>query len=555
MREIFGLMQDKQLMISDFIGYAQKYHARREIVSRDEEGKTHRYTYGEAGPRARKLSSALLQAGVERGDRIATLAMNGYRHFELFYGVSGIGAILHTVNPRLFEEQLVYILEHAGSTMLFVDPAFIPLARKLVVRLPATVRVVVLTDHDGDDWGSYESFIRQGDPLYGWPVFDERTASSLCYTSGTTGNPKGVLYSHRSTVLHALAAAQRSAMGLAADDVIMPLAPMFHANAWSTPYLAPMVGAKLVLPGPRLDGKSVQSLIAAEDVTFTVAVPTVFTMLFDYLDASGSRIESLKRAVIGGSPVPPSMIERLASLYGCTVLQVWGMTETSPLGTMCTPTPALDTLASDDQRKKLQTAGRVQYGMELKIIGPSGERLCHDGKSPGDLWVRSGWAAKGYFRDGTSKLDADGWFPTGDVATIDDFGYMRITDRTKDVIKSGGEWISSVDVESIVYAHPAVKMAAVVGAAHPKWEERPVLIVALKEGELVSEGELMDFMRPRMARWWLPDRVFFVREMPMTATGKIRKTVLREEYREILLSHAVASQAQSNAAPAQVRGA
>lgn len=555
MREIFGLMQDKQLMISDFIGYAQKYHARREIVSRDEEGKTHRYTYGEAGPRARKLSSALLQAGVERGDRIATLAMNGYRHFELFYGVSGIGAILHTVNPRLFEEQLVYILEHAGSTMLFVDPAFIPLARKLVVRLPATARVVVLADHDVDDWESYESFIRQGDPLYGWPVFDERTASSLCYTSGTTGNPKGVLYSHRSTVLHALAAAQRSAMGLAADDVIMPLAPMFHANAWSTPYLAPMVGAKLVLPGPRLDGKSVQSLIAAEGVTFTVAVPTVFTMLFEYLDASGSRIESLKRAVIGGSPVPPSMIERLASLYGCTVLQVWGMTETSPLGTMCTPTPALDALPSDDQRKKLQTAGRVQYGMELKIIGPSGERHCHDGKSPGDLWVRSGWAAKGYFRDETSKLDADGWFPTGDVATIDDFGYMRITDRTKDVIKSGGEWISSVDVESIVYAHPAVKMAAVVGAAHPKWEERPVLIVALKEGELVSEGELMDFMRPRMARWWLPDRVFFVREMPMTATGKIRKTVLREEYREILLSHAVASQAQSNAAPAHVRGA
>jgi acyl-CoA synthetase (AMP-forming)/AMP-acid ligase II len=543
MREIFGLMQDKQLMISDFIGYAQKYHARREIVSRDEEGKTHRYTYGEAGPRARKLSSALLQAGVERGDRIATLAMNGYRHFELFYGVSGIGAILHTVNPRLFEEQLVYILEHAGSTMLFVDPAFIPLARKLVVRLPATVRVVVLADHDVDDWESYESFIRQGDPLYGWPVFDERTASSLCYTSGTTGNPKGVLYSHRSTVLHALAAAQRSAMGLAADDVIMPLAPMFHANAWSTPYLAPMVGAKLVLPGPRLDGKSVQSLIAAEGVTFTVAVPTVFTMLFEYLDASGSRIESLKRAVIGGSPVPPPMIERLASLYGCTVLQVWGMTETSPLGTMCTPTPALDALPSDDQRKKLQTAGRVQYGMELKIIGPSGERHCHDGKSPGDLWVRSGWAAKGYFRDETSKLDADGWFPTGDVATIDDFGYMRITDRTKDVIKSGGEWISSVDVESIVYAHPAVKMAAVVGAAHPKWEERPVLIVALKEGELVSEGELIDFMRPRMARWWLPDRVLFVREMPMTATGKIRKTVLREEYREILLSHAVASQA------------
>ena len=323
-------------------------------------------------------------------------------------------------------------------------------------------------------------------------------------------------------------------MGLAADDVIMPLAPMFHANAWSTPYLAPMVGAKLVLPGPRLDGKSVQSLINTEGVTFTVAVPTVFTMLFEYLDSSGSHIESLKRAVIGGSPVPPSMIERLASIYGCTVLQMWGMTETSPLGTMCTPTPALDTLSPDDRRKKLQTAGRVQYGMELKIVGSNGERLSHDGKNLGDLWVRSGWAAKGYFRDETSKLDADGWFPTGDVATIDDLGYMRITDRTKDVIKSGGEWISSVDVEGIVYAHPAVRMAAVVGAAHPKWEERPVLIVALKESQQLSEKELIEFLRPRMARWWLPDRVFFVSEMPMTATGKIRKMVLRERYREIL---------------------
>ncbi|WP_315831377.1 AMP-binding protein [Bradyrhizobium prioriisuperbiae] len=323
----------------------------------------------------------------------------------------------------------------------------------------------------------------------------------------------------------------------------MPLAPMFHANAWSTPYLAPMVGAKLVLPGPRLDGKSVQSLIAAEGATFTVAVPTVFTMLFEYLDASGSRIDSLKRAVIGGSPVPPSMIERLASLYGCAVLQVWGMTETSPLGTMCTPTPALDELPADDRRSKLQTAGRVQYGMELKIVGPNRERLSHDGKSSGDLWVRSGWAAKGYFRDETSRLDADGWFPTGDVATIDDIGYMRITDRTKDVIKSGGEWISSVDVESAVYAHPAVKMAAVVAAAHPKWEERPVLIVVLKESQLLNETDLIDFLRPRMARWWLPDRVVFVPEMPMTATGKIRKTVLRETYREILQSHAVGSPA------------
>jgi fatty-acyl-CoA synthase len=527
-------MQDKQLMISDFIGYAQKYHPTREIVSRDADGNTHRYTYTEAGRRARKLASALLEAGIGGGDRVATLAMNGFRHFELFYGVSGIGAILHTVNPRLFEEQLVYILEHAGSRMLFVDPMFVPLARKLLPRLTAIERVFVLDNRGADDWPSYESFIANGDPAYRWPTFDESTASSLCYTSGTTGDPKGVLYSHRSTVLHALAAAQRSAMGLAADEVVMPLAPMFHANAWSTPYLAPMVGAKLVLPGPRLDGRSIQSLIAEEKVTFTVAVPTVFTMLFEHLDATGERIDSLKRAVIGGSAVPSAMIEKLARVYGCTVLQVWGMTETSPLGTMCTRIPALDRLAEPERQKKMQTAGRVQFGMQLKITGPTGEELPHDGSQSGDLWVRSGWASKGYYRDERVKLDAEGWFPTGDVATIDELGYMRITDRTKDVIKSGGEWISSVQLENIVYEHPAVGMAAVIGASHAKWEERPVLIVVPKPGASIGEEEMLDFLRPRVAKWWLPDRVLTVKQMPMTATGKIRKTTLRSEYGGIL---------------------
>jgi 3-(methylthio)propionyl---CoA ligase len=529
-----GLMQDKQLMISDFIGYAQKFHPTREIVSRDADGRTHRYTYADAGARARQLASALLEAGVARGDRIATLAMNGFRHFELFYGVSGIGAVLHTVNPRLFEEQLVYILEHAGSRMLFVDPMFVPLARKLLPRLPAIERVFVLDDQSVDDWPSYESFIRDGDPALRWPTFSESTASSLCYTSGTTGDPKGVLYSHRSTVLHALAAAQRSAMGLAADDVIMPLAPMFHANAWSTPYLAPMVGAKLVLPGPRLDGRSVQSLVSEENVTFTVAVPTVFTMLFEYLDASGARIDSLKRAVIGGSAVPAAMIEKLARIYDCTVLQVWGMTETSPLGTMCTPTPALERLPAMERQEKLQTAGRVQFGMQLRITGPAGEELAQDGRQSGDLWVRSSWAAKGYYREDRDRLDSDGWFPTGDVATIDEFGYMRITDRTKDVIKSGGEWISSVQLENSVYEHAAVVMAAVIGAAHAKWEERPVLIITLKQGASITEEEMLDFLRPRVAKWWLPDRVLIVKQMPMTATGKIRKATLRDEYRDIL---------------------
>lgn len=531
---ISGLMQDKQLMISDFISYAQSYHPTREIVSRDADGRTHRYTYAQAGARARQLASALTEAGVASGDRIATLAMNGFRHFELFYGVSGIGAILHTVNPRLFEEQLVYILNHAQSRMLFVDPMFIALARRLLPRLPAIARVFVLDDQSEDDWPSYESFIRDGDPAFPWPTFSETTASSLCYTSGTTGDPKGVLYSHRSTVLHALAAAQRSAMGLAADDVIMPLAPMFHANAWSTPYLAPMVGAKLVLPGPRLDGRSVQSLISEENVTFTVAVPTVFTMLFEHLDASGTRIDSLKRAVIGGSAVPAAMIEKLARVYGCTVLQVWGMTETSPLGTMCTPVPALEGLPAAEQEKRMQTAGRVQFGMQLKITGPAGEELAQDGRQSGDLWVRSGWAARGYFREDQDRLDPDGWFPTGDVATIDELGYMRITDRSKDVIKSGGEWISSVQIENIVYEHAAVAMAAVIGAAHAKWEERPVLIVTLKSGASLEEEEMLDFLRPRVAKWWLPDRVLTVDQMPMTATGKIRKTTLRDAYRDIL---------------------
>ena len=464
--------------------------------------------------------------------------MNGYRHFELFYGVSGIGAILHTVNPRLFEEQVVYILEHAASRMLFVDPMFVPLARKLLPSLKAIERVFVLDDRGADDWPSYENFIDNGDPAYRWPTFAESTASSLCYTSGTTGDPKGVLYSHRSTVLHALSAAQRSAMGLGPDDVILPLAPMFHANAWSTPYLAPMVGAKLILPGPRLDGRSVQSLICEENVTFTVAVPTVFTMLFEHLDATGERIDSLKRAVIGGSAVPSAMIEKLARAYGCTVLQVWGMTETSPLGTMCTPIPALDTLAEPERQKKMQTAGRVQFGMQLKITGPAGEELPHDGSQSGNLWVRSGWASKGYYREERDKLDADGWFPTGDVATIDELGYMRITDRTKDVIKSGGEWISSVQLENIVYEHPAVGMAAVIGASHAKWEERPVLIVTPKQGASIDEEEMLNFLRRRVAKWWLPDRVLVAEQMPMTATGKIKKIMLRAEYGDVLKQNA-----------------
>lgn len=540
---LYGRMQDKPLLISDFLTYAETYHPAREIVSRDANEREHRYAYAGMAVRAKQLAQALIAYGIKPGDRVATLAMNNHRHFELFYGVSGIGAVLHTVNPRLFEDQIIYICNHAEDRVLFLDPAFLPLAASLAPRLETIETFVVLGGSDALDGGlplesaaDYESFIAGFDADYTWPSFDERAASSLCYTSGTTGNPKGVLYSHRSTVIHAMAACQNSAMGLSAHDTIMPIAPMFHANAWSTPYLAPMIGAKLVLPGPRLDPESVQGLIDDESVTFTVAVPTVFTMLLDYLEQTGKRIDSLRQATIGGTSVPPAMIDLLREKYGCFVAQVWGMTELSPLGTMTTLTPAVASLPESERREFLYKQGRAQFGLELKIVDDNGCPVPRDGETAGALWVRGPWAAAGYFRGEAGEvLDDDGWLPTGDVATLDDQGFLRITDRLKDVIKSGGEWISSVEIENLAYGHPDVKQAAVVAVHHPKWDERPLLVVEPNEGANPTKESILNHIQPAIAKWWLPDDVVFVKEMPMTATGKIKKIALRDRFKDHVL--------------------
>jgi len=539
---LYGLMQDVPLMISALIDYAARYHGRREIVSRSVEGPIHRYTYAEAEARAKQLANALVRLGVKPGDRVGSLAWNTWRHFEMFYGVSGHGAVLHTVNPRLFAEQIVYIINHAEDRFVFLDLSFVALVEGIADRLATVKGFVIMTDEAHmpattlKNARCYETLLKAERPDYAWPRFDERAASSLCYTSGTTGNPKGVLYSHRSTLLHAMAACQNSAMALSAMDSVMPIAPMYHGNAWSLPYLAAMTGCKLVLPGPKMDGASIEELINAEGVTFSVAVPTVFTMLLEHLERSGRKVPSLDRVAIGGSAVPASMIEIFREAYGVTVVQIWGMTETSPLGTMATVTPEVAALSETERRAVLAKQGRVQFGLELKIIGQDGETVPRDGTTFGDMWVRSSWAASGYFKgEGGAKLDNDGFFPTGDVATLDEHGYMRITDRTKDVIKSGGEWISSIDLENAAVGHEDVKQAAVIGVHHPKWEERPLLIVVSKEGRSPSREALLDHLRPRVAKWWLPDDVVFVKELPLTATGKIQKSRLREMFADYRL--------------------
>ena len=441
------------------------------------------------------------------GDRVGTLAWNGYRHLELFYGVSGMGAVLHTVNPRLFTEQIVYIVNHAEDRVLFVDLSFVELVEGIADRMPTVEHVVVMTDEAHmpatalPAVSCYETLLAGESEDYAWPTFDERAASSLCYTSGTTGNPKGVLYSHRSTLLHAMAACQNSAMGISAHDVIMPIAPMYHGNAWSLPYLGCLTGAGMALPGTKMDGRSLQELIEGEGVTFALGVPTVFTMLIDHLDESGTRVDSLQRVAIGGSAVPRAMIERLADPYGVTVHQLWGMTETSPLGTMATATPAIDALTPEEREAVLSQQGRVQFGLELKITGPDGTPAPRDGKTFGDMWVRGNWASSGYFRgEGGDRLDADGWFPTGDVATLDTHGFMRITDRTKDVIKSGGEWISSIDLENAAMGHPDVKQAAVIGIRHAKWEERPLMVVVPRDGRTPDKEAINAYLAGKVAK-------------------------------------------------------
>ena len=534
---MLGLMQDRPLLISSLIDFAAQYHGDVEIVSRSVEGPIHRYTYADANRRARQLAQALGALGIGLGDRVATLAWNGYRHLECYYGVSGIGAVLHTINPRLFPEQIVYIANHAEDRVLFTELTFVPLLEGIADQLDSVEAIVIMTDRDHMPETSlpnvlcYEDILGPQDGALEWPSFDERTASSLCYTSGTTGNPKGVLYAHRSTVLHSLASCSQDVLGLSSQDSVLPVVPMFHANAWGIAYAAPMCGAKLVLPGMGMDGASIYELLENEKVTLSAGVPTVWLMLLQYLQQENKSLPHMTRTVIGGSAAPASMIETFEHDYDVTVIHAWGMTEMSPLGT----TGNLKAKMADwDYSEKLRVKskqGRAVYGVDMKITDDDGNELPRDGVAFGHLMVRGPWITKGYFKsEGGAVLDDDDWFDTGDVATLDADGYMQITDRSKDVIKSGGEWISSIDLENVAVGHPDVAEAAVIGVAHPKWDERPLLIVVRKEGSEVQGADILKFMEGKIASWWMPDDVTFVDEIPHTATGKIQKLQLREQF-------------------------
>lgn len=543
---MLGLMQNQPLLISSLIEFAARNHADGEIVSRRVEGDIHRYTYKDMAARARQLANTLDAMGLAQGERVASLAWNGYRHMEMYFGVSGSGRVLHTINPRLHPEQIAWIVNHAEDKVLCFELSFLPLIQAVHSKCPDVKQWVMLCDADKmpADSGipgliSYESWIDGQSQAYDWPQFDENTASSMCYTSGTTGNPKAALYSHRSSVLHAYAAALPDVMCLSARDSVLPVVPMFHVNAWGLPYSAALTGCKMVFPGSALDGKSVYELIEAEGVTFAAGVPTVWQMLLGYMKPAGLRFTKLNRTVIGGSACPPAMIRVFQDDYGVEVLHAWGMTEMSPLGTACTLKNKHLALSSDEQVQIRQKQGRAIFGVDMKIVNEAGEEQAWDGKSYGDLLVRGPWIIDSYYKGSGSPLVKDaqgrGWFPTGDVATIDADGYMQITDRSKDVIKSGGEWISSIDIENIAMAHPAVAMAACIGMPHPKWDERPIVAVVVKPGMELAREELLAFYEGKTAKWQIPDDVVFVQAIPIGATGKMLKTRLREELKDYQL--------------------
>lgn len=536
---LMGQMMSAPLLISSIIKHAARYYASTEIVSRRTEGDLHRYTYRDCELRARKVAQALGALGVQQGERVGTLAWNGYRHLEIYYGVSGMGAVCHTINPRLFPEQIAYIINHAEDRYVFFDATFLPLVEGVAPHCPNVKGWVMMTDRAHMPAEAkvpllcYEDLIDAQDGDYTWPEFDENLASSLCYTSGTTGNPKGALYSHRSTVLHSYASALPDALGCSARDVILPVVPMFHVNAWGLPYSVPLVGAKLVLPGAKLDGASLFELFEQEKVTFSAGVPTVWLGLLQHVNANNLKFSTFRRTVIGGSAAPPAMIRALEAL-DVEVIHAWGMTEMSPLGTSCKLLARHEDLPEDARHKILEKQGRVIYGVDMKIVDGEGAELPWDGKAFGDLYVRGPWVISTYFRNDNTPL-VDGWFPTGDVATIDEEGYMQITDRSKDVIKSGGEWISSIDVENVAAAHPAVHMAACISAYHPKWDERPLLVVVRRPGMDITREELLAFFEGKVAKWWIPDDVAFVTEIPLTATGKMQKLKLRDQFKDYKL--------------------
>ncbi|XAH26061.1 3-(methylthio)propionyl-CoA ligase [Xylophilus sp. GW821-FHT01B05] len=543
---MLGLMQSQPLLISSLLEFAERHHGDSEIVSRRVEGDLHRYTYRDLAGRARRVANALNGLGLAPAERVATLAVNGYRHLELYYGVSGSGRVLHTINPRLHPEQIAWIAGHAEDQVLCFDVCFLPIVQAVHAKCPTVKQWVALCDADKlpADSGipglvSYEAWIGAQPDQYDWPLLDENTASSMCYTSGTTGNPKAVLYSHRSSVLHAYGAALPDVMALSARDSVLPVVPMFHVNAWGIPYSALVTGCKLVFPGAALDGKSVYELIEAERVTFAAGVPTVWQMLLGHMKPQGLRFSTLKRTVIGGSACPPAMITSFQDDYGVEVLHAWGMTEMSPLGTLCTLKNKHLSLPAEQQMKIRMKQGRAIFGVDMKIVGDDGAELPWDGKTYGDLYVRGPWTVDAYYGGEASPLVPDaqgrGWFPTGDVATIDADGFMQITDRSKDVIKSGGEWISSIDIENIAMAHPSVAMAACIGMPHPKWDERPVVAVVRRPGAVLERDELLKFYDGKAAKWQVPDDVVFVETIPLGATGKMLKARLREQLKDYRL--------------------
>ncbi len=556
---MLGQMMEMPLLVSSIMQHAARHFGGTEVVSRRVEGDLHRYTYADCEQRARQLASALSKAGVGEGDRVATVAWNGYRHLELYYGVGGMGAVIHTINPRLHPDQIAWIINHAEDRVVAFDATFLPLMEAVVAQCPQVRHWLVMIDPakqpvsakfgpapaGGADQpagasGNYEQFLATGDTDWKWPVFDENTAVALCYTSGTTGNPKGALYSHRSTVLHAYALSFPDAMCASARDVILPVVPMFHVNAWGIPFAAPMVGAKLVFPGPHLDGKSLHDLFEAEGVTFAAGVPTVWLGLLTHLQTNKLKFTSLNRTVIGGSACPPAMIRAFREQFGVDVIHAWGMTEMSPLGTLSRLQNRHLKLPEDEQRRLLEKQGHTIFGVDMKIVDDAGDELPWDGKTYGNLLVRGPWVIRSYYKaenDDPLEYDAqgNGWFPTGDVATIDADGFMQITDRSKDVIKSGGEWISSIDLENLAIGHPAVANAAVIGVAHPKWDERPLLIVVRKPGTDPTAADILSVYEGKIAKWWTPDDVQFVEAIPLGATGKILKTRLREQFRDYRL--------------------
>ncbi|WP_315740900.1 MULTISPECIES: fatty-acid--CoA ligase [unclassified Bradyrhizobium] len=542
---MLGLMQDWPLLCHRIIEHAATIHGSQEVVTRSVEGPIVRTTYRQIHDRALKVSQKLTRDGIKLGDRVATIAWNTGRHLEVWYGIMGIGAICHTVNPRLFPEQIGWIINHAQDRIVITDLTFVPILEKLADKLPSVERYIVLTDAAHmpqttlKNAVAYESWIGEADGDFAWGTFDENTAAAMCYTSGTTGDPKGVLYSHRSNVLHALMANSRDSLGTSAADTMLPVVPLFHANSWGIAFSAPSMGTKLVMPGPKLDGASVYELLDTEKVTYTAGVPTVWLMLLQHMQAHNLKLPHLKMVVCGGSAMPRSMIQAFLDM-GIGVRHAWGMTEMSPIGTLATLKPPFLGADGDAKLDVLQTQGFPPFGVEMKITDDAGTELPWDGKTFGRLKVSGPAVSKAYYKVDSNILDEEGFFDTGDVATVDEHGYMRITDRSKDVIKSGGEWISSIDLENLAVGHPAVAEAAVIGVYHPKWDERPLLIVQLKPGQTTTREDILKYMEGKIAKWWMPDDVAFVDGIPHTATGKILKTALRDQFKSYRFPNAAA---------------